>query len=219
MESELNPFRDWLAAHVSGPGVWKWDHYLDIYARYFERFRGSEVHVAECGVFGGGSLRMWRDYFGDRCTVYGIDINPHCKRYRSERIEIFIGDQGNRDFWQRFKRSVPVLHIFIDDGSHLPDHQATTLEEILPHLQPGGVYICEDIHGIHNPFAGYVAALTHRLNEALPGDQPWSYRATGLQRFVKAVHQYPYLAVIERNERPMEAFVSRRAGTEWPPES
>ena len=33
----------------------KWKHYLEIYDRYFSRFRGTEVHLLEIGVFDGGA--------------------------------------------------------------------------------------------------------------------------------------------------------------------
>jgi hypothetical protein len=38
------------------------------------------------------------------------------------------------------------VHLIIDDGSHLPPHQLSTLSILLDQLlQPGGVYIVEDI--------------------------------------------------------------------------
>ena len=39
-------------------------------------------------------------------------------------------------------------------AGHTPEQQIVTLEEMLPHLRPGGVYLCEDVHGIHHDFAG-----------------------------------------------------------------
>ena len=38
----------------------KWFHYFDIYERHFERFRGKNPTMLEIGVFGGGSLAMWK---------------------------------------------------------------------------------------------------------------------------------------------------------------
>jgi hypothetical protein len=59
-------------------------------------------------------------------------------------IKIFIGDEEDRKFWRRFKAEVPAVDIVIDDGGHQTQQQVVTLEELLPHLRPGGVYICED---------------------------------------------------------------------------
>ena len=40
-------------------------------------FAGAEVTVLEVGIYSGGSLLMWRDYFGADCTIYGVDIQPN----------------------------------------------------------------------------------------------------------------------------------------------
>ena len=60
----LNPLRGQVDAHAEGKRIHKWLHYLEIYHRYFNKFMGKEVHVVEVGVFGGGSLDMWKSYFG-----------------------------------------------------------------------------------------------------------------------------------------------------------
>src|SRR3989344_1191002 len=57
----------------------KWMHYFDIYDRHFSRFPGTDVHLLEIGVSQGGSLQMWKGYFGPRAVIYGADINPNCK--------------------------------------------------------------------------------------------------------------------------------------------
>jgi hypothetical protein len=78
-----NRLRDFFNARTSGRGIWKWLHYFDVYERHLRRFVGREVHIVEVGVYSGGSLEMWRDYFGDRCRIYGVDIQPACKTYES----------------------------------------------------------------------------------------------------------------------------------------
>ena len=35
-----------------------WSHYLEVYHKYFQAYRGRAVTVLEIGVFGGGSLQM-----------------------------------------------------------------------------------------------------------------------------------------------------------------
>ena len=69
----------------------KWQNYFDVYERYFAAFRDKEVVILEIGVFHGGSLQMWKSYFGDKAKIYGIDINPRCKELEEENIHIFIG--------------------------------------------------------------------------------------------------------------------------------
>ena len=54
--------------------------------------------------------------------------------------------------------------IIIDDGGPTPEQQRITFEELLPHLRPGGVYNCEDIHGKANLFTSFVSGVTDSLN-------------------------------------------------------
>lgn len=128
-----------------GKTIYKWLHYFEIYHRHFSRFIGKEVTLLEIGVFEGGSLELWRDYFGSKCKIYGIDINPDCKKHESEQIEIFIGSSEDRDFLREFKEKIPKIDILIDDGGHTMNQQIVAFEELYPHISPDGVYLCEDL--------------------------------------------------------------------------
>src|SRR3954468_1618108 len=81
----------------------KWTHYFDIYERHFERFRNQSPVVIEFGVMGGGSLAMWKAYFGAGAKIIGVDINPKCKEHEAPDIEIFIGNQSSPDVLQAVK--------------------------------------------------------------------------------------------------------------------
>jgi hypothetical protein len=187
----------------SGRGVWKWEHYFDIYDRHFRKFVGRPVTVVEIGVMGGGSLDLWRRYFGPQATIYGVDINESCKRLESD-YKILIGDQGDRAFWKSFKAIVKSVDILIDDGSHRPEDQIVTLEEMLPHLSPGGVFLCEDIHGIHNGFCTYVHGIEkslHAMQEQPSEAQKWL-----------SIHSYPYVTVIEKHAAPIQRLHAPKIG-------
>jgi hypothetical protein len=216
-----NPLELYFDSNISGPGIWKWRHYFDIYHRHFSRFVGLEVHVLEIGIYSGGSIGMWKSYFGPKCHVYGVDIQSSCKAYESEGVRIFIGDQADPAFWRRFKEEVPTLDIVIDDGGHMSHQQIVTLEELLPHLRPGGVYLCEDIYDTFNPFHHYVSGLTHHLNasQLAPSVQRphEGIRPNAFQRAVRSVHLYPFVVVIERADTPIEVFVAPKHGTQWQP--
>lgn len=72
----------------------KWIHYFDIYERHLSRFRNASPVMLEIGVSGGGSLEMWREYYGSGARIVGLDINPECKKHEQDSIEIFIGSQA-----------------------------------------------------------------------------------------------------------------------------
>ena len=57
--------------------------YFDTYDELFLKYRNQEITFVEIGVLGGGSLFMWRDFFGDRARIIGIDLNPNAKMGRS----------------------------------------------------------------------------------------------------------------------------------------
>ena len=222
--AEPSPLESFFDAHLSGRGIWKWRHYFDIYHRHLSHFRGEDIRILEIGVYSGGSLEMWRDYFGPQCHIIGVDIEPACKVYEREGVTIIIGDQSSRDFWTQFKRDVPPLDIIIDDGSHVPEMQIVTLEELLPHLNPGGIFICEDIHGTLNPFAGYVAGLSQTLNACDHGgdnlqdnERRVVYKASAVQSAIRSVHFYPFVTVVERNSQALLELICPKHGTEWQP--
>ena len=98
-----NPLIPWFTGH-SGRRVFKWMHYLEIYHRHFARFRGQSPVVLEIGLFDGGSLDMWRDYFGPGCRLYGVDVDKRCRAYAASDTTVLIGDQGDRDFLARLRQ-------------------------------------------------------------------------------------------------------------------
>ena len=100
-----NPLRSYFDAYTEGPGIVKWVHYFDVYHRHFAKFVGREVNILEIGIFSGGSLPMWRSYFGPKCHIYGIDIEDVCKAHQNEYTDVFIGDQEDRGFWRTFKET------------------------------------------------------------------------------------------------------------------
>jgi hypothetical protein len=205
-----NPLEAYFDANVEGPGIWKWRHYFDIYHRHFAKFVGRPVNIVEIGVYSGGSLGMWRHYFGDQARVYGVDIEPACHAYESDSVRIFTGDQADPAFWARFRDAVPEVDIVIDDGGHESRQQIATLEALLGHMRPGGVFVCEDLVGSHNAFAHYARGLSRELNAAGPTPNE-------LQRSIECVSFYPYSTVIERRATPLDALLSQKRGTEWQP--
>jgi hypothetical protein len=210
-----NPLRAFFESRKTGRGIWKWNHYFDAYHRHFGKFVGTNVNVLEIGVYSGGSLEMWRHYFGSGCHVYGVDIEKACKCYEDESTTIFIGDQGDRDFWKSFKGKTPPIDILIDDGGHRTEQQIVTLEEMLPHLRPGGVYLCEDVRGEHNGFSGYMQGIVANLNAFRGSGSEVS--TTEIQAWIQSVHFYPYMTFIEKADRPVRQFIAPKHGTEWQP--
>ena len=216
----VNDLETYFAAN-QGRLIHKWHHYFEIYDRHFSRFRGKDVHIVEFGISHGGSLQMWRQYFGPQCRIYGVDINPHCKQLEEDGIEIFIGDQENRDFLRSLAARIPRIDILIDDGGHTMGQQIATFEELFPHVAPDGVYLCEDMHtsywpdwdgGYRRPgtFVEYTKDFIDRIN-AWHSVEPEKLEVSEFTRTVHSLHYYDSVLVIER--RPMQAPAHSMTGT------
>jgi hypothetical protein len=91
---------DLLDIYVDGAPqlVHKWHHYLPIYDRYFNPWRSKPVRFLELGVSKGGSLSMWRRYFGKDAIIFGIDTDEDCRTYDGIDGQVRIGSQADPDF-------------------------------------------------------------------------------------------------------------------------
>ena len=161
---------------------------------------------------------MWHAYFGDQSHIFGVDIEEACRSYTSPHTTILIGDQEDRTFWRTFKDRADGIDIVIDDGGHTPSQQRVTLEEMLPSLNPGGVYICEDIHGRFSDFTAFTLGLVNQLNTLQrPAGEAHGSGVNTFQSAVHSIHFYPYLLVIEKRMQPIERLSEPKHGTHWQP--
>lgn len=124
----------------------KWDHYFEIYDRYFSKYVGQKVNILEIGIAHGGSIQMWKKFFGDQVHVYAIDINPACKELEEENTTIFIGSQSDPVFLEKVKNEIPDLDIILDDGGHSMIQQKVSFNSLYSKVKDGGVYMVEDTH-------------------------------------------------------------------------
>lgn len=124
----------------------KWEPYFDVYERYLSKFIDKSPTIIEVGVQSGGSLEMWRNYFGEGATIVGIDIDPRVLQNKVDGVDIIIGDQSDPSLWDSIFEKYPNVDIFIDDGGHYMNQQISTFNRVFPRVNIGGVYICEDTH-------------------------------------------------------------------------
>jgi len=191
-----------------GRNMRKWDGYFEVYERHFARFRDRAVNVLEIGVSHGGSLQMWKMYFGSQARIFGVDIVPHCKALEEDRITIHIGDQRDPAFLAKLRAEVPRLDVLIDDGGHRMEEQIATFEALFPHVADDGVYVCEDAHtsywsqwggGLRRPgtFVEYAKRLIDQLT-AWHTTDPANYAPDEFTRSVHSMHFYNSMVVVEK---------------------
>jgi 23S rRNA U2552 (ribose-2'-O)-methylase RlmE/FtsJ len=188
--------------------IHKWAHYFEIYHRHFHSFRGRQITLVEFGVYRGGSLQMWKHYFGAKARIIGVDIDPDCKEFEEPQIEIHIGDQANSDFLSQLRHAVGPIDILIDDGGHTMTQQITTFKEMFPTIRLGGIYLVEDLHTSYwqdyggqlrepGTFIEFVKGLIDNLHA-------WHFRdktelgGTYYTRHIKGMHLYDSVFVFDK---------------------
>lgn len=139
-----------IAGH-KGRMIQKWAHYIPIYERVFAPFRDKPIFFLEIGVFKGGSLEIWRKYFGDKAVIVGIDINPACAQVVDAPNHVRIGSQDDPAFLRSIIEEFGQPDLILDDGSHFAHHQKASFEFLWPHLKDNGIYMVEDCHSAYWP--------------------------------------------------------------------
>jgi SAM-dependent methyltransferase len=136
------------------------DHkFTEVYEKYFSTLKDNCLNIFEIGVWHGSSLRMLKEYFKNS-QIYAIDFVDK-KAYSENRITIEQGDQTDINFMSNVFID-KTFDIIIDDGGHTMNQQQISLEVMLSRLNPGGIYILEDLHTSTDP--GYGGSIEYRNN-------------------------------------------------------
>lgn len=205
-----------------GKLIHKWDHYFAIYEKYFSTYIGKKVNILEIGISQGGSLQLWKKYFGNEVNVYAIDINPQCKKLEEERVKIFIGSQSDKQFLQQVIQELPDLDIIIDDGGHTMNQQIVSFENLYLKVKEGGLYLVEDTHTSYwhefhgglkkaNTFIEYSKNLIDSLYDGHVTDKR-KIVINEITRHINCISFYDSIVVFEKQERSQPFHI--RKGTE-----
>jgi hypothetical protein len=112
---------------------------------------------------------------------------------------------------------VQSVDVIIDDGGHTTEQQIVTFEELFPILNPGGVYLCEDIHGTNNGFVMYLQGVIKKLNDYQAVGTETRTVTNQIQESIQAIHLYPYAVVITKNMHSVKELSAPKIGTKWQP--
>jgi hypothetical protein len=180
IESNTQQLEIYKCYRESGYLSIKHSSYFQTYDELLNRYRNKAIVFAEVGVYNGGSLFMWRKYFGSQARIIGIDLNPGAKKWEKDGFEIHIGNQGDPRFWEDFFSEVGDVDVILDDGGHTNEQQIVTTYKCLPHIKDGGMLIVEDTHTSYfsdfgNPskysFMSYAKSLIDSVNSRFPSVQ------------------------------------------------
>ncbi len=123
-----------------------WHRFSAFYRRHFATL-GPVTRVLEFGVLNGASIRWLRTLF-PAAEIVGLDILPVQPEWPTgPAIRYVQADQGDRPGLEAALAGLGGgFDLVIEDGSHIPQHQAACLAAAFPMLRPGGLYVLEDLH-------------------------------------------------------------------------
>lgn len=200
----------------SGRPIHKWKHYFPVYESHFGRYVNRPMKFLEIGCWLGGSLQMWKRYFGPHAMIVGIDINPECAAFEEDQIAVRIGDQADPDFLKAVVDEFGAFDAVLDDGSHVMEHIATSFAFLYPRTAEDGIYMVEDLHtaymenfggGLRRPdtFIEFCKDMIDELNGYWCGPEA---PPTEFTRTTQSMHFYDSIVAFERGRTlPRHALV------------
>ena len=124
--------------------------YLDLYERLLNSKKTSASNVLEIGIYKGGSIKLWHDYFKN-ANVYGLDIAnvnqipPFLKN--NSRIKICPSTDAYNTNTINILKSVK-FDMVLDDGPHTLNSMIVFVSEYSQMLANDGILILEDVQSI-----------------------------------------------------------------------
>lgn len=186
----------------------KWSNYFSIYEEIFKKYQKKKITFVEIGVGLGGSLFMWRNYFGKNSRIIGIDLNPQAKELEKKGFEIFIGNQQDKDFWDSFFLKIGKVDIILDDGGHKNLQQISSVFYSLPFIKDNGLIVVEDTvtsylkKGFGNPsrysFINFSYKIVDLINER---NSLVEKKSNYISRSIYQVRFFESLVVFEINKK------------------
>lgn len=112
------------------------------YERALAPYRYRPAVVVEVGIWSGGCIELWLKAF-PQATIWGIeacirdDVDPTILPHVVQE-NAYTPSCANR-----FSKT--GIDVFIDDGSHLIVDQLQAMQLYLPQMNPGGLFVIEDV--------------------------------------------------------------------------
>jgi predicted O-methyltransferase YrrM len=132
---------------VRGPDVGHGDKggthsYITEYEQLLAPYR-EKCSFMEIGLAFGLSVAMWDEYFGPESVLTAADISIVFDKAPFPRWNFVESDATKPTFLDALGDR--MFDVIIDDASHMPTDQIATRDLLLPRMNPGGLYIIEDI--------------------------------------------------------------------------
>jgi len=124
--------------------------YLPLYQTLLENKKETAINVLEVGIYNGGSIQLWNDFFS-HATVYGLDImninNVWDNIKNKEKIVLYTStDAYNVDFFtSNFLDKNIKCDFMLDDGPHTLESMIQFIKLYSQIMTDDGILIIEDV--------------------------------------------------------------------------
>jgi len=185
----------------------KYKNYFAVYEKLLKKYVNTKFTFVEIGVLNGGSLLMWKDFFGESARIIGIDLNPNVKKFENDGFEIFIGNQSDPIFWDKFFKSTGKVDVILDDGGHTNEQKIITSQCCIPNIKDDGMLIIEDTHASYsekfdNPskysFINYSKKVIDDINFRFPNSNKFK---NSLNNYVYSIQYFESLVCFIINQK------------------
>jgi SAM-dependent methyltransferase len=198
----------------------KWKHYFPVYETHFRRYVDRPMTFLEIGCGEGGSLQLWKRYFGPHAQIVGIDILPHCAQYEEDQIAVRIGSQSDTSFLAGVIEEFGAPDIVVDDGSHVMSDVVATFGFLYPRTAPRGIYLVEDLHtaywdryggGLGRP-GSFIELCKSLIDELNADHSDGALPPTDFTRSTLSMHFHDSMVVFERGRTTRKTGFRKGAG-------
>ena len=127
--------------------------YLDLYEILFSSKKETAQNILEIGIYKGGSIKLWSDYFTN-AKVYGLDIIDSNKMWNgitnNQKIILYTStDAYNNDFFTKnFLDKNIKCDVMLDDGPHSLESMIRFINLYSQIMTDDGILIIEDVQRI-----------------------------------------------------------------------
>jgi len=124
--------------------------YLELYQSLLFNKKETAKNVLEVGIYDGGSIKLWHDYFVN-ATVYGLDImninNVYSELQNNDRIVLHTStDAYNEEtFKNNFLNKNIKCDFMLDDGPHTLESMIQFIKLYSQIMTDNGILIIEDV--------------------------------------------------------------------------
>lgn len=125
------------------------NYITEYYGYEFANKRDIPLSILEVGMYRGGSVRLWLEWFNE-ASIVGIDNNPSyfIGEITNPRAKVLFEDGYSPAVVNKFQDE--SFDYIIDDGPHSLESQITVVKLWANKLKSGGKFIIEDIRSVAN---------------------------------------------------------------------